>query len=172
MFTYTPSYLSLLVFWRCHVNVKIYILMYTVSNWQTLLFCNVSISLLNEIQDYYIVWMRCKGLCNNVAYNNLTLLNSWIVENLYNKINIISHVFHDKIKVLYIQYNTLLKVTVTILFIHILISIYSLVIYLFNTYVKWMLHTIFSFYFLLVSLVRWILGGKLSFISIVIHKAS
>ena len=59
--------------------------------------------------------MRCKGLCNNVAYNNLTLLNSWIVENLYNKINIISHVFHDKIKVLYIQYNTSLKVTVTII---------------------------------------------------------
>ena len=59
--------------------------------------------------------MRCKGLCNNVAYNHLTLLNSWIVENLYNKINIISHVFHDKIKVLYIQYNTSLKVTVTIL---------------------------------------------------------
>jgi hypothetical protein len=45
--------------------------------------------------------------------------------------------------------------------IHILISIYSLVIYSFNTYVKWMLHTIFSFYFLLVSLVRRILGGKL-----------
>ena len=59
--------------------------------------------------------MRCKGLCNNVAYNHLTLLNSSIVENLYNKINIISHVFHDKIKVLYIQYNTSLKVTVTIL---------------------------------------------------------
>jgi hypothetical protein len=38
-----------------------------------------------------------------------------IVENLYNKINIISHVFHDKIKVLYIQYNTSLKVTVTII---------------------------------------------------------
>ena len=50
--------------------------------------------------------MRCKGLCNNVAYINVTLVNSWIVENLYNKINIISHVFHDKIKVLYIQYNT------------------------------------------------------------------
>ena len=59
--------------------------------------------------------MRCKGLCNNVAYNHLTLLNSCIVEKLYNKINIISHVFHDKIKVLYIQYNTSLKVTVTIL---------------------------------------------------------
>jgi hypothetical protein len=59
--------------------------------------------------------MRCKGLCNNVAYTHLTLLNSWIEENLYNQINIISHVFHDKIKVLYIQYNTLLKVTVTIL---------------------------------------------------------
>jgi hypothetical protein len=28
---------------------------YIVSNWQTLLFCNVSISLFNEIQDYYIV---------------------------------------------------------------------------------------------------------------------
>ena len=26
--------------------------------------------------------MRCKGLCNNVAYNHLTLLNSCIVENL------------------------------------------------------------------------------------------
>ena len=59
--------------------------------------------------------MKCKGVCNNVAYNHLTLLNSWIVENLYNKINIISHVFHDKIKVLYIQYNTSLKVTVTII---------------------------------------------------------
>ena len=32
--------------------------MYIVSNWQTLSFCNVSISLFNEIQDYYIVWFR------------------------------------------------------------------------------------------------------------------
>ena len=59
--------------------------------------------------------MSGKGLCNNLAYINVTLVNSRIVENLYNKINIISHVFHDKIKVLYIQYNTSLKVTVTIL---------------------------------------------------------
>ena len=58
--------------------------------------------------------MRCKGLCNNVAYNQCDS-GKLIVENLYNKINIISHVFHDKIKVLYIQYNTSLKVTVTIL---------------------------------------------------------
>ena len=59
--------------------------------------------------------MSGKGLYNNLAYINVTLVNSWIVENLYNKINIISHVLHDKIKVLYIQYNTSLKVTVTIL---------------------------------------------------------
>ena len=52
--------------------------------------------------------------------------------------------------------------------IHILISIYSLDINSFSDYVKWMLHTNFSFHFLLVSLVRWILGGKLPFISIVI----
>ena len=52
--------------------------------------------------------------------------------------------------------------------IHILISIDSLDINSFSDYVKWMLHTIFSFHFLLVSLVRWILGGKLSFIFIVI----
>ena len=36
----------------------IHIDVYIVSNWQTLLFCNVSISLLNEIQDYYIVWFK------------------------------------------------------------------------------------------------------------------
>ena len=59
--------------------------------------------------------MRCKGLCNKVAYNHLTPSNPRPAENLYNKINITSHVFHDKIKVLYIQYNTSLKVTVTIL---------------------------------------------------------
>jgi hypothetical protein len=32
--------------------------LHIVSNWQTLLFCNVSISLFNEIQDYYIVWFK------------------------------------------------------------------------------------------------------------------
>jgi hypothetical protein len=39
-----------------------------------------------------------------------------LVENLFSKISITSHVFHDKIKILYIQYNTCtsLKVTVTI----------------------------------------------------------
>jgi hypothetical protein len=59
--------------------------------------------------------MRCKDLYNNLAYNQCDSGKSWIVENLHNKINILSHVFHDKIKVLHIQYNTLLKVTVTIL---------------------------------------------------------
>jgi hypothetical protein len=45
----------------------------------------------------------------------LTLYCYVYYSDLYSKINIISHVFHDKIKVLYIQYNTSLKVTVTIL---------------------------------------------------------
>ena len=44
------SLIYIIIFWRCHVNVKIYIYMYIVSNWQPLLFCNVSISLFNEIQ--------------------------------------------------------------------------------------------------------------------------
>jgi hypothetical protein len=35
-----------------------------------------------HIISYHDPHMRCKGLCNNVAYNHLTLLNSWIVENL------------------------------------------------------------------------------------------
>jgi hypothetical protein len=54
----------------------------------------------------------------NMLMLMLTLLFAlliYIIVNLYNKINITSHVFHDKIKVLYIQYNTSLKVTVTIL---------------------------------------------------------
>jgi hypothetical protein len=47
----------IIIFWRWHVNVKIYIYN-VVSSWQTLLFCNVSISLFNEIQDYYIICIK------------------------------------------------------------------------------------------------------------------
>jgi hypothetical protein len=84
----------------------------------------------HEIQDYYIVWfklvyfylhkhfwhiqIRVIFLCAiclcyfnlcicRVVIINVTLVNSWVVEKLYDKINSISHVFHDKIKVLYIQ---------------------------------------------------------------------